>query len=76
MATLNIKNMPDALYRKLQKRAKQQRRSLAQEVTHILAEAVEPRKTHSILELQGLGKEIWKGIDTDKYIDDERRSWD
>ena len=38
MATLNIKNMPDALYRKLQKRAKQQRRSLAQEVTQILAE--------------------------------------
>jgi plasmid stability protein len=76
MATLNIKNMPDALYRKLQKRAKEQRRSLAQEVTHILAAAVKPRKTHSILELQGLGKELWKGIDTDKYIDDERRSWD
>ena len=76
MATLNIKNMPDALYRKLQKRAKQQRRSLAQEVTQILAEAVEGRKPHSILELQGLGKELWKGIDTAKYIDDERRSWD
>jgi len=76
MATLNIKNMPDALYRKLQKRAKQQRRSLAQEVTQILAEAVEGRKLHSILELQGLGKELWKGIDTARYIDDERRSWD
>jgi plasmid stability protein len=76
MATLNIKNMPDALYRKLQKRAKQQRRSLAQEVTQILAEAVEGRRTYSILELEGLGKEVWKGIDTDKYIDDERRSWD
>jgi plasmid stability protein len=76
MATLNIKNMPDKLYRKLQKRAKEQRRSLAQEVTHILAEAVEGKKSHSILELQGLGKELWKGIDTAKYIDDERRSWD
>ena len=76
MATLNIKNMPDALYRKLQKRARQRRRSLAQEVTQILAEAVESRKPHSILELQGLGKELWKGIDTARYIDDERRSWD
>ena len=76
MATLNIKNMPDVLYRKLQKRAKQQRRSLAQEVTQILAEAVERRKTHSILELQGLGKELWKGMDTAGYIEDGRRSWD
>jgi len=76
MATLNIKNMPDALYRKLQRRAKQQRRSLAQEVTQILAEAVEGRKSHSILDLQGLGKELWKGIDAARYIKDERRSWD
>jgi plasmid stability protein len=38
---LNIKNLPDALYRKLQARAKRQHRSVAQEVTHILAQAVE-----------------------------------
>jgi plasmid stability protein len=76
VATLNIKNMPDALYRKLQKRAKQQRRSLAQEVTQILAEAVETPKQHSLLELQGLGKEIWKGIDAGEHIERERRSWD
>ena len=76
MATLNIKNVPDPLYRKLKKRAKEHRRSLTQEVINILADAMKTRKTHSILELEGLGKEIWKGIDPAKYIDDERRSWD
>ncbi len=30
---------------------------------------------HSILELQGLGKEIWQGIDAQAYIDRERDSW-
>ena len=35
MATLNVKNLPDGLYRKLQARAKRQRRSVAQEVTQI-----------------------------------------
>ena len=30
----------------------------------------------SILELQGLGKEIWEGIDAQEYIDEERNSWD
>jgi hypothetical protein len=31
---------------------------------------------HSILELEGLGKEVWEGIDPDKYVEEERDSWD
>lgn len=30
---------------------------------------------HSILELQGLGKEIWQGIDAQEYVGRERASW-
>ena len=33
-------------------------------------------KKHSIMELKGLGKEIWEGVDVEKYIDEERNSWD
>lgn len=29
----------------------------------------------SILELQGKGKSIWTGLDVQKYIDEERSSW-
>lgn len=29
----------------------------------------------SILELQGLGKEIWQDIDAQQYIDQERVTW-
>ncbi len=32
-------------------------------------------KTRSIMELQGKGKDIWKGVDVPKYIDEERSSW-
>jgi hypothetical protein len=28
------------------------------------------------MELKGLGKEIWEGVDVEKYIDEERNSWD
>lgn len=31
---------------------------------------------HSILELRGLGREIWQGIDPKKYIDELRNDWD
>lgn len=27
-------------------------------------------------EFRGLGKEIWKGIDTEKYIEKLRKEWD
>ncbi len=33
-------------------------------------------KTHSILELKGLGKEFWRSIDVEKYLREERESWD
>lgn len=30
---------------------------------------------HSLLELEGLGAELWAGVDPQKYIEEERKSW-
>ena len=76
MATLNVKNLPDALYRRLQARARRDHRSVAQEVTHLLSEALESSKPLSILELRGLGKELWEGVDPAAHVKRERASWD
>jgi plasmid stability protein len=75
MATLNVKNLPDALYRKLKARAKRERRSVAQEVTVLLAQALEPAPPVSILELRGLGKELWKDVDAASHVKNEREAW-
>jgi plasmid stability protein len=76
MATLNIKNLPDRLYRKIQARAAREHRSIAQEVIHILSVATENATPLSILELQGLGKDVWKKLDAAKHVNRERRQWD
>jgi len=76
MATLNIKNFPDDLYERLQGRAQREHRSLAQEIVHILEKVAEEPKLHSILELRGLGKELWQGIDPVEHVRAERDSWD
>ncbi len=76
MATLNVKNLPDSLYRKLQKRARDRRRSVSQEVTRILEEAVDRPEALSIVELRGLGKEAWAEVDAAAHVDTERRAWD
>ncbi len=76
MATLNVKNLPDSLYRKLQKQAKRQHRSVAQEVTLILDEALERPVLVSLLTLRGLGKEQWTGLDGASHVEAERKAWD
>lgn len=32
-------------------------------------------KERSVLELSGLGKEIWNGVDAQEYVSRERASW-
>jgi plasmid stability protein len=76
MATLNIKNFPDPLYEKLQEKAQHEHRSLAQEVIHILHQTMDRGEPISIMGLEGLGKELWEGIDAVEYIRRERDSWD
>ncbi|MFL5628483.1 MAG: hypothetical protein ACJ788_23120 [Ktedonobacteraceae bacterium] len=44
-------------------------------------EALVPRQSteqplHNIMEFKGFAKEIWKGVDVEKYIDEERNSWE
>ena len=34
------------------------------------------RMNHSLLELEGLGAQLWKGIDGQHYVNGERKSWD
>jgi plasmid stability protein len=58
MATLSIKNLPDALYEALKARAKRERRPVAQEVALLLSTALDIQASLSIMELQGLGKEL------------------
>jgi hypothetical protein len=41
----------------------------------IIRNNASPHKTRSILELQGKGKDIWKNIDAQEYINKERSSW-
>ena len=48
---------------------------LAEYVMADLKQRIEDQQYHSVMELKGLGKELWRGIDVDKYIEEERRSW-
>ena len=38
--------------------------------------AAEPPQQRSLLELEGLGAEIWQGIDAQQYVNELRKEWD
>jgi predicted NBD/HSP70 family sugar kinase len=48
---------------------------LLEELAALVRRQVTAQPRRSILELQGLGKEIWGGIDAQEYVDRERASW-
>jgi hypothetical protein len=48
-------------------------------IAHDLAQQptdVTPRPQRSIMELHGLGAEIWQGIDAQEYVNGLRQEWD
>ena len=48
---------------------------LLEELAIIVRERAQSKPKRSIMELQGLGKEIWKDIDAQEYVAQERLSW-
>ena len=76
MATLHVENFPDDLHSILRDRAKREHRSVAQEAIHLLGEALKNSEPLSILDLQGLGRDLWHGVDAADYVRRERDSWD
>jgi hypothetical protein len=52
----------------------EQLRLLAELATLVRRRMIDQPK-RSIMELEGLGKEIWQGLDAQEYINQERASW-
>ncbi|WP_293127816.1 hypothetical protein [Microcoleus sp. bin38.metabat.b11b12b14.051] len=57
------------------KRKQAEESGIQKELKLKLCQPVIPQPKRSILELEGLGKEIWNGIDAGEYVNQERDSW-
>jgi len=49
--------------------------ALAEALVAAVRQTMNGQRPHSILELRGLGKDTWNGIDAQAYVDQERNSW-
>jgi hypothetical protein len=64
------------IMRQAQALSAQERKKLIKLLIDSLEVRDSQEKRHSILELAGLGKEIWEGIDAQEYVDQLRNEWD
>ena len=53
-----------------------QLRLLADLAAMVRDHQIKSEPEHTFLELRGLGKELWRSIDVDQYLEEERNSWD
>jgi hypothetical protein len=66
----------DGILQQIQLLTPDEQLQLLADIAAMLRQQVTAEPQHSIMELKGLGKEVWEGIDVEKYIDEERNSWD
>jgi hypothetical protein len=48
---------------------------LLEEIAIMVRQRIVSKPKRSIMELEGLKKEIWQGIDAQEYVNQERASW-
>jgi len=53
-----------------------ERERLARNISAALSLRDSSTKTHSIREVRGCGKEMWRAMDVDEYLRQERDDWD
>jgi hypothetical protein len=60
----------------VEKLSPEEKLQLIEHVVHGLQHKTQPIPRLSWRDARSLGKEIWQGVDVDKYIDELRDEWD
>lgn len=54
----------------------QEQLDLLEQIAALLRASLPPQPARSVLELEGLGAAIWRGIRAQEYVNQERAVWD
>lgn len=51
---------------------------LLEEIAAMIRQRVKntQRPKHNVMEFEGMAKKLWEGVDVEKFIEEERNSWD
>ena len=73
-------NMSQVDLKKVIKSARQleaeEQLQLISELTQSLRQTLKKPSRHKLMDLAGVGAQLWRNVDVDKYLNKERDSWD
>ncbi len=77
MGTKKVSLTYDDYVRGIQGLRPEEQLSLVEIISARLKKTLGRKKVkYSVMELEGLGADIWEGIDAQEYVSKERESWD
>ena len=77
MATSNVSQTYDDYVKEIQTLTPEEQLNLVKVISAGLKKTLRGKEAkHSVMELEGLGADIWKGVDAQEYVLKERNSWD
>ncbi|MBV9019290.1 MAG: hypothetical protein JO125_06890 [Chloroflexi bacterium] len=59
----------------IQHLALDEQRQLLKDLEAVIRRREEATPLHDIMEFKGMAKELWKDVDVQKYLEEERNSW-
>ena len=78
MSTHAYSEAQNDVINRFQRLSPEEQEQLLEEIEAIVRRRVRntQRPKHNVMELEGMAKKLWEGIDVEKFIDEERNSWD
>jgi hypothetical protein len=76
MSTYTYRKVLNEVLNQVQHLTPDDQRRLLKDLEALVRPEDTEQPLHNIMEFKGFAKELWKGVDVKKYINEERNSWD
>jgi hypothetical protein len=76
MSTYTYRKVLDEVLNQVQHLTPDDQRRLLKDLEALVRPQDTEQPLYNIMEFEGFAKELWKGVDVKKYINEERNSWD
>ena len=64
------------IYREISKLNNKEKKIILSKLITEMKLSSQEKEKYSILDIKGVGREIWNGIEAQNYVNDERATWD
>lgn len=75
MSTYTYKDTFDNVTNSIQHLSPEEQIRLLDDVKATIQSSVQEEPQHDIMEFMGFAEDVWKGVDVQKYLEEERRAW-